>query len=190
MRKKLNVVLVLIIFLGTIVRIYLGFQKEYFHMDEAYSYGLMNYDKLSIVDNEDFFNKWHTKEYYLDYLEINRNEIFNLKPIWENQKNDVHPPFYYLLLRIIASLTIDNFTKWTGICLNIIFFGISTVFVYLISKELFQNQYYALAVSFVNTFSGIALNSTLYIRMYELCNLNILIITYLHIKLYKKKIQI
>lgn len=187
MKKRVNAVLIVIIFLGTIARIYLGFQKEYFHMDEAYSYGLMNYNKLSIVDNEDFLNKWHTKEYYLDYLEINKNEIFNLKPIWENQKNDVHPPFYYLLLRIMASFTIDNFTKWTGILLNIIFFGISTVFVYLISKELFQNPYYSLAVSFINTFSGIALNSALYIRMYELCNLNILVITYLHIKLYKNK---
>ena len=187
MKRNIIIILVLIIFIGIIARIYLGFQKEYFHMDEAYSYGLMNYNNLNIADNKDFLNTWHSKEYYLDYLTVNKNEIFNFKQVIENQINDVHPPFYYFLLRIVATFTIDNFTKWTGIALNILFFAISTIFVYLISKELFQNPYYALAVSFVNAFSGIALNSCLYIRMYELCNLNILIITYMHIKLYKNK---
>ena len=33
-------------------------------MDEMYSYGLMNYNKLNIADNEDFLNKWHNKEYF------------------------------------------------------------------------------------------------------------------------------
>ena len=35
MKKRVNAVLIVIIFLGTIARIYLGFQKEYFNMDEA-----------------------------------------------------------------------------------------------------------------------------------------------------------
>ena len=89
-------------------------------MDEMYSYGLMNYNKLNIADNEDFQNVWHNKEYYLDYLTVNQNEKWNLKPVYENQKNDVHPPLYYLLLRISASFTIDRFSKWSGIILNII----------------------------------------------------------------------
>lgn len=55
-------------------------------MDEMYSYGLMNYNKLNIADNEDFQNVWHNKEYYLDYLTVNQNEKWNLKPVYENQK--------------------------------------------------------------------------------------------------------
>ena len=119
MKRNIIIILVLIIFIGIIARIYLGFQKEYFHMDEAYSYGLMNYNNLNIADNKDFLNTWHSKEYYLDYLTVNKNEIFNFKQVIENQINDVHPPFYYFLLRIVATFTIDNFTKWTGIALNI-----------------------------------------------------------------------
>ena len=45
-----------------------------------------------------------------DYLEVNNNEIYNIKPVYENQKNDVHPPLYYLLLRISATFTINKFT--------------------------------------------------------------------------------
>ena len=94
-------------------------------MDEAYSYGLMNAERLNITDNPDFSNTWHTNQYYLDYLEVNQEEKNNWLPVYENQKNDVHPPLYYFLLRIANSFTIDNFTKWTGIILNIIFFTFS-----------------------------------------------------------------
>ena len=110
----------IIIIIQIIARVYVGNKKTYFHMDEAYSYGLMNYDKLNIADNEDFFNNWHTKEYYSDYLEINKDEKYDFSQVYENQRDDVHPPIYYLLLRIAASFTIDSFSKWTGIILNII----------------------------------------------------------------------
>jgi len=50
---------IIIILVQILIRIYFGYQKQYFHMDEMYSYGLMNYNKLNIADNEDFLNKWH-----------------------------------------------------------------------------------------------------------------------------------
>ena len=84
-------------------------------MDEAYSYGLTNYERLNISDNEDFFNTWHDKSYYLDYLTVDKEEANNFTPVYENQKNDVHPPFYYLLLRIAMNFSIDYFSKWTGL---------------------------------------------------------------------------
>ena len=175
MRKKTTIILIIIILVQILIRIYFGYQKQYFHMDEMYSYGLMNYNKLNIADNEDFLNKWHNKEYFEDYLEVNDNEIYNIKPVYENQKNDVHPPLYYLLLRISATL------------LNITIFIISSIMVYLISKELFKNKIYAVLTTLINGLTLISLNSTLYIRMYELCNLNILIITFLHMKIYNKE---
>lgn len=156
-------------------------------MDEMYSYGLMNYNKLNIADNEDFLNNWHDKNYYKDYLEVNSNEIFDLIPVYKNQKNDVHPPLYYLLLRVFASFSIDKFSKWTGIILNIIVFAISNIFIYLICKKLFKNPIHAIIVCIINGFTLIALDSAIYIRMYELCNLNILAITYLHIRIFNKE---
>ena len=70
-KNNLNkIILVLIIILQIILYIFIGTKKEYFHMDEAYSYGLMNYDKIDITNNEDFYNNWHTKDYYIDYLSI------------------------------------------------------------------------------------------------------------------------
>lgn len=134
-KKTIIILLTVIILIQTLVRIYVGAKKEYFHIDEAYSYSLMNYDKIQITENDDFYDNWHTKDYYKDYLSVNSNEVWNLKPVYENQKNDVHPPFFYLLLRIAATFTVDNFTKWTGIILNIVIYIFSSIFIYLISKE-------------------------------------------------------
>lgn len=187
MKKKIVIILILITSIQILTRIYFGFQKEYFHMDEMYSYGLMNYDKLNIADNSDFLNIWHNKEYYKDYLEVNEDELYDFRPVYENQKNDVHPPLYYLLLRIASSFNVNNFSKWTGLILNIFIFAISNIFIYLIAKIIFKNPIYALLTCLINGFTLIALNSSLYIRMYELCNLNILIITYLHLKIYNKE---
>ena len=139
-KSVLVLILTIIILIQILARMYVGFQKEYFHIDESYSYSLMNYDKIDITNNEDFYNNWHTKDYYIDYLSINEQEKWDWRPVYENQKNDVHPPLYYLLLRIAASFTINDFTKWTGIILNIIISAFSSILVYLIAEKLFKNQ--------------------------------------------------
>lgn len=187
--KKSTVIMALaiIILIQLIARVYVGIRKEYFHIDEAYSYSLMNYDKIQITENEDFYNNWHTKDYYIDYLSVNEDEVWDLKPVYEQQKNDVHPPLYYLLLRFAATFTINEFTKWTGIILNIVTFIVSSIFIYLIGERLFKNKKMALFTCLIAGLTLGALDTTAYIRMYELANLFILILTYLHMRIYNKK---
>ena len=184
--KLIIIILTIIIAMQVVARVYLGEKKEYFHMDEMYSYGLMNYNKLNIADNEDFYDNWHNKQYYKDYLEVNSDEVWNLKPVYENQKNDVHPPLFYLLLRIASTFTVDNFTKWSGIWLNIIISIASTILTFLIVNKLCKNKYIALITSAFSTFTIIGLSATMYIRMYELANFNILLLVYTLLKLLEK----
>ena len=186
--KKLTVILfIVILLLQVAVRVFVGYRKEYFHMDEAYSYGLMNYNKIEIANNPDFYDTWHSKDYYKDYFEIGNDEISNFKPVYENQKNDVHPPLFYLLLRIASLFTVGNFSKWSGLILNMIIYAFSSVFIFLIAKKLFKNNKKALLTLL---FAGLclgALDMSAYIRMYELANLFVLISTYIHMNLYEKK---
>lgn len=186
--KKSTVViaLIIIILIQVIARIYVGFQKEYFHIDEAYSYSLMNYDKIQITENKDFYGNWHTKDYYIDYLAVNEDEKWDWTPVYENQKNDVHPPLYYLLLRAAAMFTIGEFTKWTGLIVNIIIWVFSSILIYLIASKLFQNKKMALFTCLITGLTMGALDTTAYIRMYELANFFVLLITYLHMKIEEK----
>ena len=186
-RKKEILIISIILVIQTIIFTIVGINKEYIHMDEAYSLGLANYDKVEIQESEDFYNQWHTGEYYEDYLAVQEKDIGQYKQVYENQKNDVHPPVYYLLLRIAMGFNINNYSKWPGIILNMIIYIFITVFMYLILKKLFASQKYnkekALILSFVSSITMASLTNVIYIRMYALSALNILITTYLHMKL-------
>ena len=99
-KKREILVISILLVLQTILFVIVGFNKSYIHMDEAYSLGLASYDKVEIQYNEDFYDTWHTKDYYEDYLTVNDDEVGKYGQVYENQKNDVHPPLYYLFLRI------------------------------------------------------------------------------------------
>ena len=186
-RKKEILIISITLVIQTIIFTIVGINKEYIHMDEAYSLGLANYDKVEIQDSEDFYNKWHNGEYYEDYLAVQDIDVGQYKQVYDNQKNDVHPPIYYLLLRIAMGLSVNNYSKWPGIILNMIIYIFITIFMYLILQKLFENRNYykekALILAFVSSITMASLTNVIYIRMYALSALNILITTYLHMKL-------
>lgn len=188
MSKKKEILLItLILIIQTIVFIITGVSKSYIHMDEAYSLGLASYDKVEIQDNEDFYNTWHNKEYYEDYLTVNDDEANQYSQVYENQKNDVHPPLYYLILRIAMGFSKNHYSKWPGIAVNIIIYMFITVFMYLILEKLLENKekpkQKAMILAFISSLTMASLTNVIYIRMYALSTLNILITTYLHMKL-------
>ena len=187
LRKKEILLILAVLIIQTVVFIIAGINKSYIHMDEAYSLGLASYNKVNIQQNQDFYNTWHSKEYYEDYLSVNKSELGNYKPVYENQKNDVHPPLYYLLLRIAMGLHLDSYSKWPGIILNIIIYIFISIFMYLIIKKLLEKDNKctekSAILTLVSSLTLASINNAMYIRMYALATLNILITTYLHLKL-------
>lgn len=188
MSKKKEIILVaLIIIIQTTIFVITGINKSYIHMDEAYSLGLASYDKVEIQDNDDFYNTWHNKEYYEDYLTVNDDEVGKYEQVYENQKNDVHPPLYYLILRFAMGFSENNYSKWPGIIVNIIIYVFISICMYLILKKLLANneksKEKAMILTFISSIIMSSLTNVIYIRMYALSTLNILITTYLHMKL-------
>lgn len=188
--KKEIILVAIILLIQTIVFIVAGIKKSYMHMDEALSVALTHYDKLYIQDNEDFFNTWHNSKYYKDYMTIAEEEKNSFKPVYENQKNDVHPPLYYLLLRIAENFNIGSFSKWPAIILNIIIYLFTTIFMYLIIKKLLIGfSHYKEKSAILALVSGLimsSINNVIYIRMYALTNMCIVITTFLHLRLLNK----
>ena len=185
--NKETLLVSIFIIIQTIIFIICGANKSYIHMDEAYSLGLASYDKVGIQDNEDFYDTWHNKEYYEDYLAVNDDEVGQYSQVYENQKNDVHPPLYYLILRFAMGFSLNHFSMWPGIIINIIIYIFITIFSYLIVKRLIKNQEHvkekAIVVAFMSSIVMASLTNVIYIRMYALATLNILITTFLHMKL-------
>lgn len=185
--KKDKIALIVVLIIQIIVYVFMGIQKSYIHMDEAYSIGLTNYDKIEITNNEDFYGNWHGGEYYEDYISISKDELTNLKPVYENQKNDVHPPFYYLLLRVAYSMHLGSFSKWPGIILNIIIFIFLNILVYKITNILTENKKISLLICLASGLIISSIESVTYIRMYALNSFILLVIAYMHLLNYQKE---
>lgn len=181
----------LIIIVQTIVYVAAGMGKNYFHMDEMYSYGLANYDRVQIYENDDFYNEWHDADYYKDYIVVNEDERGDFAPVYNNQRDDVHPPLYYLLLRLGMEMTPGEFTKWSGIIINIVAFAVSSVFLYLIAEKLVRKQsareIWAFVITLVAALSLASISTVMYIRMYAMLTMFVTITLWLHLKLAESK---
>lgn len=181
----------LIIIVQSAVYVVAGCGKNYIHMDEAYSYGSANYNKLEILDNEDFYNRWHPAEYYKSYLVVDQYERWDFEPVYTNQRDDVHPPLFHLFLRLMMELTPGEFTVWTGIILNMIVFAVNSVFVYLIAERLLvkdkNREMKAGILTLAAAITVAAISTVVYVRMYAMLAMWVTITAYLHMLLLESK---
>lgn len=186
-RKKEILILAAFLLLQSVLYVIAGVHKSYIHMDEAYSLGLASYDKVEIQDNKDFYGQWHNGEYYEDYLSLQDDEKGSFYQVYKNQKNDVHPPLYYLFLRLGMTFDGGHYNKWPGITINIFIYLFITIFMYLIAKKVFSGQENtnrkARLTAFLSSITMAALTNAIYIRMYALLNFFIVLTAFLHIKL-------
>lgn len=184
MDKKYIFYLIIIIVFQIISVIYATSNREngFYHMDELYSHGLMQYKRAFIFENEDYKNNWHNSNYFKKYLTITQENKWDFGAVYRNQIDDVHPPFWYLLLRIACMFNLGDFSIWPGTILNIILSIFCTILLYCIGYEIFKEKKYALLLCLLNNFSLISIETVIFVRMYQLFNLNILILIYWHIK--------
>lgn len=200
---KLTMVgLTVVLIIQTVVYIGAGMSKAYIHMDEAYSLALVQYKQVEIQENEDFYNHWHSREYFQDYLAVQEAERGDFSAVYENQKNDVHPPLFYLLLRIMMEVgglvTGGEFSKWPGIILNILIASVNTVLVFQIVMALLGKEkqgdgekrrvvLWALGLTLVVALTNATIGGVVYIRMYELLTMFVLMTVWWNLRLVQSR---
>lgn len=91
------------------------------------------------------------------------------------------------ILRIAMPIINDVSVDWWILCFDIIIFLLTNFFVCKISKKMFRAEIYSMFLCAINGFSAIFFASGFYLITYELSNLFVLIITYLHLVLWRKK---
>ena len=181
--------------LGILLQVFVytlaGAGKAYIHMDEAFSLALAQYDKIDITANEDFYNTWHKKEYFQDYLAVQQKDLGNFEPVYENQKNDVHPPLYYMLLRGVMEVEAlggsEEFSKWPPIILNMVIMAGCTVLLYAVFREVIgqekRGRYLALGLAVAAGLTVAGVSTVVYIRMYGLLTLMVLLTVWVALKM-------
>ncbi|MEE5993490.1 MAG: glycosyltransferase family 39 protein [Oscillospiraceae bacterium] len=196
------------LFLGVIVvlsvgiSIMLGFQRNIYHIDEVWSFGLSNsttgkfffeWWSNGVVPNDPlpsinaFFEHWHEGSEFKHYITVQGGERFRYDIPYHYQETDVSPPLYYMMIHTICSFFPEQFSKWFGLVPNILFLGASIIFLYLIAEKVLPSQKTALLATAFWAFSRAAFSDVMFIRMYMLCTLEVLISFWLHLQWIENK---
>ena len=95
-----------------------------------YKTNIEQFNKDEILSKET--PTWKYKDEALEYLAIQKEDIFNYFSVYQNQARDVHPPFFYYLVHLTSTLFYNNFTKY-------IIFSINFIGVLLIIKKIVES---------------------------------------------------
>lgn len=184
-RTRLYFMMGVILLLQLLVILYFGGKKTGFHYDEYYSYYSSNVSRgLVPTDRE-----WKSGAEILDEFVVKKGEKFRFSDVVRMQTYDVHPPFYYLLLHAVCSLTPDVFSKWSGLLLNLVFFAAGwfvlarLTFALVCSMQGEKNGRIAsLAICLLYGFNPAVISGIMLVRMYMLLELLVLFLSWLHVR--------
>lgn len=193
--KKSAVLLFIIIILQILtVTYYMVFEKENYHSDEPWSYGLANsyyqpflFGETHIGNCSFSATSWLTGDDLHNYLTVQKGERFRFDSVWYNQALDVHPPLYYCILHFICSLFPDSFSNWYAFAINIIAMLVGQIFLFKTASKLCKSDNIALIVCAVWGFSQGFVNLNVYLRMYSLLTMFAIILLYCHVRLYTEE---
>lgn len=171
--------------------LFVGFQKQEYHIDEIYSYNFSNSVKAEKFAEADWLKtKWIDGNEFDELVTVQEGERFNYAAPYRNTALDAHPPLYYWALHTVCSMFPDSFSKWLGIGLNLLFFVVTEVFIFLISRELIHTKIFQLLPVILYGFSLYAVDTITFIRMYMLLTMLTMIFVYQSLKIMKKSVTI
>lgn len=169
-------------------------KKTGFHYDEYYSYYSSNVT-MGLVPTD---REWKPGSEIYDEFAVLPGEQFDFGTVVRMQTYDVHPPFYYLLLHGVCSLTPGIFSKWSGLALNLFFFIGSWMLLALLAwrmagagreegeqEEAADRRFRQLAVLGIILLFGFnpaVYSGIMLVRMYMLLGVWVLAATWLHVR--------
>lgn len=146
-----------------------------------------NFKKDEILEKE--IPTFRPKEEALEYLAINKNDIFNYFSVYYNQAKDVHPPLFYFLVHFISCIFYGNFSKYIIFTLNLTFFITTLIIIKKIMEKLdYDNLSIPTMILYGASTGGIS--TVMFQRMYMMLTFFSLLYLYLTIKLIKNNFEI
>ena len=169
-------------------------KKTGFYYDEYYSYYSSNVT-MGLVPTD---REWKPGSEIYNEFAVLPGEQFDFGTVVRMQTYDVHPPFYYLLLHGVCSLTPGIFSKWSGLALNLFFFIGSWMLLALLAwrmagagreegeqEEAADRRFRQLAVLGIILLFGFnpaVYSGIMLVRMYMLLGFWVLAATWLHVR--------
>lgn len=190
--KKFTYLLLSLIIIVGICRFSYGFfvQKESFHSDEAWSFGLANSYYEPYIQYNDYVtefknvNTWVSSKTFHDYFTVQKGERFSFGSVYYNMSRDTHPPFYFFLLHFLCSFFPNQYIFSLGFIINMVAYIFMAIYIYKLLSLITKSRSFSLIGVLFSTFSLAMLCMTMYVRMYMLVATIAVIYTYINAKLF------
>lgn len=158
---------------------YFCVQKQGFHEDEYYTY-------YSTARTNGFYvedGQWMERDTYRNEFVVLPGQGFQYGLVKLVQSWDVHPPVYYWVFHTAASLVPGVFSKWIGLAVNLVLWGINIVLLaYLAYRVSGRSERMALLVTLFYGLTPAAMSGVVFIRMYEMLTTFVLLCAILHVR--------
>lgn len=125
---------------------------------------------------------WVSGQAYRDYLAVSESNTFNYASVYYNQRGDVHPPLFYLLLHTVCSVFQGSFSKWYALGINFVFLLGALALLYRTAERHFGGKPVALAAAAVYGLTAGILTTAMYLRMYGILTFMTLLFFYMHLE--------
>lgn len=162
LEKRAVISFVAVMVLSVVLFVFIASGKRIQFCDEMFSYTITNSDSPLYQLNE---NKWYTSEEFADKLTHTEND--SLRQTLAMVKQDfVHPPLYYIFFYISSAISGNEFSKWTGLAVNFLFFMGTQVFIWLIVRKIFKSPIAAFLACMIYASNESTLSNMCLVRMY------------------------
>lgn len=186
-KKKDKLLAVFAYLICLVVAIWIVETKDNYHIDEIFTYGLSNHQyvdttEMRVVEGKRYEpagNAWY------DYMVVQPDGRFDYANVWKNQREDVHPIFYYVLVHTISSFFPEQFSRWFAGSVNVIFLLLTLYAVRKLIDSFTQDKKIIFAVSVYFSLCGGIILATEMFRMYIVAMFFVTLLTELFIRLYK-----
>ena len=176
-----NIWIIGIIGIGIFFSAFAISQKENYHVDELYSFFLSNNLGSTSINFEEGISYNISDSPWLTGMSAEGKARFNIENVWMNQKNDVHPPLYYILLNFICSFFPGKISIWFPGVINLFFYAIAAFFIYKLSHCLLPDRFTNYIVLGYAVFCYGMLQMNSFFRMYIVAMAWVVMMTYLNI---------
>ncbi len=161
-------VLVLVLALST--RVYFGFTKESFHVDEGITLALTNGNwapGMDVVTKDAWISGEVAKDMTFNATIAERGSP-DIKAIAISTAHDVHPPLYYWLFGYARTILGVHRSVTAGYVLNLALFMLSCVFFVVLVRRIWSDPVIIIAALACFALSSAAVSLSVFLRMYEL----------------------
>lgn len=186
--NKDRILTVLVYLLCIMTAVWIVEIKDDYNVDEVFTYGLSNHQYVDSAEMRTVEGKRYVPAgtAWYDYMVVQPEGRFDYPNVWKNQREDVHPIFYYTLVHTISSFFPGKFSRWFAGIVNVVFLVLT---LYIVRKTVYhftRNQNAVFAAGMLFSLCGGIMVAVKMFRMYIVAMYFVTLLTWLFLRLYRE----